>query len=355
MENRFNVQLSSGASQVITGAGTIKNLQSFQGKKIVLFADKRLNEITEKIQRILDKNNEVFTVQVKAGESLKSFTQLEVYYEKFVEFGLNRHAVLVALGGGTIGDVGGFLAATYMRGINWIGLPTTLLAQVDSSLGGKTGVNLSSGKNLVGAFCQPEMVICDTDFLQSLHQRDVISGLGEVLKYGLVFDPEFFGWICSNWKKLCERDSEALTDAVHQSLKWKARAIEDDEFDLKGIRENLNFGHTMGHAFEALGGYSQLRHGEAVILGMIFAIHLSVVRGHMDRNVAKKILENTPQWTLGIPNLKFEAERTLPFLKKDKKNFGDMFTFVLLKDIGETVRDSQISRDHIEQAFGEFN
>lgn len=350
------LSLSSGNCQVKIGSGVVRHMDLKDAKKVFLFADNCLDSIIEATRSQLEARfDHVCIKSVKAGEELKQFSALESYYEFMAENGLDRNSFLLALGGGTIGDVGGFLAATYMRGMNWSGLPTTLLAQVDSCLGGKTGVNLRSGKNLVGAFYQAKEIYCDIDFLQSLSERDLISGLGEILKYGVVFDKEFFEWVCSHWNDLLvSRSPDVLQEAVYRSLQWKAKLVESDEFDTKGLRELLNFGHTFGHALEALENYEGLRHGEAVLVGMVFALHLSVVRGHLDSVIAEKYIDKIMALKLNIAVPEIDFERVLSYMKKDKKNFGDKFTFVLMESESKGLRDSEVERDHIREALREL-
>ncbi|MEZ0374594.1 MAG: 3-dehydroquinate synthase, partial [Candidatus Sericytochromatia bacterium] len=186
------------------------------------------------------------------SEALKDFQTLLPLYGSCLEHGLQRRSLLVAVGGGTIGDAVGFLAATYLRGIPWVSVPSTLLAQVDSGLGGKTGVNHPAGKNLIGAIWQPAAIVCDTDLLQGLGQRDLVSGLGEMLKYGLIADAGYWSWLKHNLPGILRREPELLAEGILCSLQIKARYVEADEPDLSGVRAALNFGHTFAHALEAV-------------------------------------------------------------------------------------------------------
>ncbi len=227
------------------------------------------------------------TVGVRASEALKTFAGLAPVYDALVRANADRHSVVVALGGGTVGDAIGFVAATYLRGVRWVGVPTTLLAQVDSAIGGKTGINLATGKNLVGAFHQPAFVACDTDVLASLDQRDIVSGFGEILKYGLALDADFYARLAKDERKLLDRSPAALRAAIVRCVELKAEIVASDEREGTGLRELLNFGHTFAHALETTTDYKRYRHGEAVLLGMRGAVHLSRALGRIDDATAR--------------------------------------------------------------------
>jgi 3-dehydroquinate synthase len=263
----------------------------------------------------------------------------------------HRDSVLFALGGGSVGDAAGFVAATYLRGISWVGVPTTLLAQVDSAIGGKTAVNHVQGKNLIGAFHQPSSVLCDLDFLRTLSKRELISGLGEALKYGLIYDRKLFHYISQNWKQALRCDSKVLEEIVLKSAKFKARAVQLDEFDRKGVREFLNFGHTLAHALEEATGYKKYQHGEAVLWGMRYALALSEVTGHLPakkREEMESFLSRIPlpEWPKSI-----RFERLMAPLSKDKKVRNGKLHFVLLKDYGKAFSSSDVTSQDLLQAF----
>ncbi len=219
-------------------------------------------------------SREVETIELPDGEQFKTLDTVNQVFEKLVEIGAGRDTTLVALGGGVIGDTTGFAAASWMRGVNFIQVPTTLLAQVDSSVGGKTGVNLPAGKNLVGAFYQPQMVMIDTDTLSTLPDREFRAGLAEVIKYGAIADAAFFDWLEASMPALMQRDAGALAHAIRRSCELKAEVVAEDERE-SGRRAILNFGHTFGHAIERCQGYGDWLHGEAVAAGMIMAARLS--------------------------------------------------------------------------------
>jgi 3-dehydroquinate synthase len=293
---------------------------------------------------------ETHLVRVPATEGFKDFGKIYPLYSELLRAGADRHTVLFALGGGVIGDAAGFLAGTYMRGLRWVGLPTTLLAQVDSSIGGKTGVNHASGKNLIGVFHQPSLVACDLDYLKTLPERERVSGLGEMIKYGLIYDAPFYAWLEKHWESIVSGESRKLEEAVARCARWKARAVTRDERDLAGVREVLNFGHTVGHALEGATKYATFRHGEAIILGMRAATRLSVDRGHLKPTIGARI----ESFLGSLPAPKVPARvtpaRLLGFVRKDKKAKAGKVRFVLLRAVGKTRLDRGVRDDQILDA-----
>ena len=263
----------------------------------------------------------------------------------------DRDSVLFALGGGSIGDAAGFIASTYLRGIDWVSVPTTLLAQVDSSVGGKTAINHPQGKNLVGSFHQPISVICDLDFLQTLSPREIVSGLGEIVKYGLIYDPDFLDEIEATWDQALRLDPRVLAKLVGRSLDWKAKAIEKDEFDRMGIREALNYGHTFGHALEKATGYGEYQHGEAVLWGMRFATILSMVRRSLKTSDYKRISEFLARIDLPALPKKVSFDTYLQHMSKDKKLRDGRVHFVLLKKVGKCFSDGQVAEKDLKSTF----
>jgi 3-dehydroquinate synthase len=254
----------------------------------------------------------------------------------------NRTTCLIALGGGVVGDLCGFVAATFQRGVDFIQVPTTLLAQVDSSVGGKTAINHAAGKNMIGAFYQPRCVIADTATLSSLSQREYTAGLAEVVKYGVIVDAEFFAWLESNAQALQAKDAQALEFAIERSCAIKARVVAEDERE-SGLRAILNFGHTFGHAIEALSGYGTFLHGEAVAVGMAMAADLSVRKGMLPADDAERIVELLA--TLDLPvslasNNRLADEDMLDAMGMDKKVVDGSLRFVLASRLGSVeVRD----------------
>jgi 3-dehydroquinate synthase len=285
-------------------------------------------------------------IVLPAGESTKSFASLERVCGDLLEHGIERGDTIVALGGGVIGDLAGFAAAVVLRGIGFVQIPTTLLAQVDSSVGGKTGINTPQGKNLVGAFHQPVLVLADTALLDTMSERDIRAGYAEVAKYGLIDRPEFFAWLEDNWKAVLGGDPQARIHAVETSCIAKAEVVADDERE-QGRRALLNLGHTFGHAFEAAAGYSQrLLHGEAVALGMAMAFRFSAGQGlcpsrDADRAVAHLRACGLPTRPGDTGNDIPDTDGLLALMARDKKTRGGRLTFILAHGIGGTF----VSRD----------
>jgi 3-dehydroquinate synthase len=264
------------------------------------------------------------------GEAYKTTDTMHTILDKLVEVGANRDTTVIALGGGVVGDIVGFAAACYMRGVNFIQVPTTLLAQVDSSVGGKTGVNHAKGKNLVGAFYQPGVVLVDTDTLATLPDRELKAGLAEVIKYGAIVDIKFLAWLEQNMAALLARDSEALASAIIRSCELKAEIVGEDERE-SGRRAILNFGHTFAHAIEHCMGYGEWLHGEAVAAGMVMAAKLSSIdSGDQDRLRALIEMAGLP-----VAPPKIDAAKFLAAMGIDKKVMHKQLRFVLLKSLGE--------------------
>ena len=267
----------------------------------------------------------------------------------------NRSDLVISVGGGITGDVTGFLASIYKRGINFINVPTTLLAQVDSAVGGKTGVNSIYGKNLIGSFYQPKLVITDTAFINSLSKREMICGFAEILKHSIIKDLNFFLWLQKNTKLILSKDSEKLIYAIKKSCQIKIHFVTQD-INEKGLRMLLNFGHTFAHAIEVKNNYSKkISHGEAVLAGMILAIKLSIIKKKCNEKTLKHIMslykENNLIYTLkNIYNSKW-IKSLIPFLKQDKKNNDEKINFLLLKKIGKTElpNKSKISTQQLEK------
>ena len=353
---KVTLSLGQRSHKIYIGAGAVTKmgewLKNQPSKRAFIIADKNLKQAREALVATLKHHRwEICEIAVQAGEQLKDFNTIYPLYADLLKGGANRDSVLFALGGGTIGDAAGFLASTYLRGIAWVGVPTTLLAQVDSSVVGKTGINHTEGKNLIGSFYQPVCVICDTQFLKTLGPREIISGFGEMVKYGMIFDPEFFRFLKKNSARILALDPSVLLRAIQKSLHWKAKIVAKDELDRTGLREVLNFGHTFGHALESMTQYAIFQHGEAVIWGMRFALALSVVRKKL---TIKKLHEFDAFLSqLNIPPLPadFSLAELLRFMKQDKKVRSGKIHFVLLRDLGNVVSDSNVSQDDLYQAY----
>lgn len=351
----IKMKLGKESYPIIVGSGLIKSLPSYLPKgisKIIILSDERLSvRRKELLSSLKNVSMPVIEIPVKAGENLKSIKSVYPLYGKLLDAKADRDSLVIALGGGSVGDVAGFIAATYMRGIPWIGIPTTLLAQSDSAVGGKTGINHDTGKNLIGAFHQPSLVLCDVTYLKSLGPREKISGLGEVVKYALTFDKKFFKWLCKHRTQLVKGSPEALTIAIEESLKWKAHLVPKDVYDRVGIREALNFGHTFGHALESGTNYKTYQHGEAVIWGMRFALCLSEIRGKLSTSKKKEMDDLLANFK--VPAIPKSLSKTEIFkhMKRDKKAQGNTVRFVLLDDIGHSVSDAKVTKEDLDRAF----
>jgi 3-dehydroquinate synthase len=280
------------------------------------------------------------------GEEEKNIDNLMKVFDALLENKCDRKTTLLALGGGVIGDLTGFAAATYMRGVPFVQIPTTLLAQVDSSVGGKTAINHPLGKNMIGAFYQPQSVIADTSTLMSLPTRELSAGLAEVIKHGAIIDAEFFQWQEKNIAKLMARDDQALAYAIQRSCEIKSEVVRQDERET-GLRAILNFGHTFGHAIEAGLGYGEWLHGEAVGCGMLMAADLSVRMGYMDAADRDRLVALVK--AAGLPTVAPDLgkDRWLDLMEVDKKNEGGTIKFILLKPLGNAMVTSAPA-EHLE-------
>jgi 3-dehydroquinate synthase len=282
----------------------------------------------------------VHTVVLPDGEEFKTWQTLNLIFDALLEHGCDRKTILFALGGGVVGDMTGFAAASYMRGVPFVQVPTTLLAQVDSSVGGKTGINHPLGKNMIGAFYQPLKVVCDLETLKTLPMRELSAGLAEVIKYGPIADLVFLDWIEANLAALMERDAPTLAHAVKRSCEIKAWVVGQDERE-SGLRAILNFGHTFGHAIEAGLGYGAWLHGEAVGCGMVMAAHLSQRLGLIDAAYVERLTQLIKRAGLPVvgPSLADtdNAGRYLELMRVDKKAEGGEIRFVVIDGSGRAT------------------
>ena len=293
------------------------------------------------------RNYKITFLKFNANEKTKSFESVEFYINKLLQGNFNRSDLVIAVGGGIVGDTVGFVASIFKRGINFINLPTTLLAQVDSAIGGKTGINSIYGKNLIGSFYQPEMVISDTSTLNSLPKREVTCGYAEILKHALILDKKLFFWLQKNGKKILNLNNKiVIQKAIYQSCKIKAKIVEKDETE-KDLRMILNFGHTFGHAFEATTNFSnKINHGESVLLGMLcaaeFAFRNKILKSK-DFNLIKEHYS-----VLNLPNkindyfTKKDVKNIIQFMKSDKKNSDSKIKLILISKIGKTLKSRSL-------------
>jgi len=285
------------------------------------------------------------------GEEYKNLEVEQQIFSEMLAARCDRKSTLLALGGGVVGDMTGFAAACYQRGVNFIQVPTTLLAMVDSSVGGKTGVNHPLGKNMIGAFYQPQCVVVDLDTLDTLEDNQLSAGLAEVIKYGLIRDPEFLIWLDDNMEKLLQRDKEALSYAIYRSCEHKADIVAADERE-SGQRALLNLGHTFGHAIETGMGYGEWLHGEAVAAGMVMAAKLSEKMGWISAQEVQKVRDLLIKAKLPVePPKALSADKLLELMSVDKKMQDGVLSLVLMKSYGESVVTSDFDKDALRDVL----
>ena len=304
----------------------------------------------EKVKALFSKFD-VHEVILPDGEQYKNLDTVNLIFNALLENRFERKCTLVALGGGVVGDMTGFAAASYQRGVSFIQIPTTLLAQVDSSVGGKTGVNHELGKNMIGAFHQPRCVVADTETLDTLDDRQLSAGIAEVIKYGLIRDLPFFEWLENNMQKLLERDHEALAYAIDRSCQNKAEVVAQDEKEA-GVRATLNLGHTFGHAIEAGSGYGNWLHGEAVGTGMLMAGDLSQRMGKLTEEDVHRIdnIVDGAQLPTRSP-VDMDYKKFMKYMSVDKKVEAGKINFVLLDAIGKAVITSDYDDTLLQQTI----
>lgn len=347
----ITVNLGDRSYPIVIGAGLLNG--GFDLSKFVNGPDCLIvsNEIVAPLYRdcILPNlaGKAVTTIDLPDGEAYKSVASLQAVIDRLVESGANRDTTVIALGGGVVGDIAGFAAACYMRGVAFIQVPTTLLAQVDASVGGKTGVNHAEGKNLIGAFHQPQVVMIDTDTLKSLPDRELKAGLAEVIKYGVICDIEFFAWLEDNMQALLEKEPLALARAIQRSCELKATVVAEDERE-SGHRVILNFGHTFGHAIENCQGYGEWLHGEAVAAGMIMAAELSGI-GDGDVERLRVLLQKAG---LPVSPPAIDGQDWLRTMGMDKKVKQKQLRFVLLRALGDAYLATSYDKDKLQQIIG---
>ncbi len=338
MTQEIIVELGKRTYPIRIGAGLIEQPDTWRdairGRHVLVISDDNVAPLyMQSVLAALD-GKAVSRIVFPAGEASKSFDASAAIFDSLADMGASRDATIIALGGGVIGDLAGFAAACWMRGIAFVQIPTTLLAMVDSSVGGKTAVNLPQGKNLVGAFHQPRAVVIDTATLSTLSDRELRSGLSEVVKYGAIADAEFFAWLEANVDSLLARDASALAHAIAVSCRQKAGVVARDETE-QGERALLNFGHTFGHAFEAVAGYGELLHGEAIAIGMCLAAKLSATLKLAPVEDAQELAALLGRFGLSTvvpPGIDIDA--VLASMRLDKKNVSGRIRLILWCGVG---------------------
>ena len=321
-------------------------------QRAVIVSDQSVNATHGKTvaEALQDAAITIDQLTIPSGEASKSLAEAERLWNEFARLKIDRKTAILAVGGGVIGDLTGFVAATFSRGLDFWQVPTTLVAQVDSAIGGKTGVNLPVGKNLVGAFWQPRGVVADISTLTTLPDREYVSGLAEVVKYGMILDSEFFHWLEDNALRVRDREKRSVAHIVRRSAELKTIVVERDEREITGLRACLNYGHTFAHAFETATGYGTLLHGEAVSLGMMAAASLACSMNRIDQLVVdrqQKLLE-----TLGLPVSTttlngIEDNDLLGIMSQDKKNIGGKLRFILPSAIGEVETVDNVCHEFV--------
>lgn len=357
------VDLGQRSYPIYIGSGLLDHPELLQkhvqGKKILVVTNNTvaplyLDKVTDALTRG-NPNVSVENVILPDGENYKNMDTLMKVFDKAIESRLDRRCTFVALGGGVIGDMCGYAAASYLRGVNFIQIPTTVMAQVDSSVGGKTGINHRLGKNLIGAFYQPQCVLVDTDTLNTLPDRELASGLAEVIKYGLIRDAEFFEWQEQNIHKLMARDPSAFAYAIKRSCENKAEVVSLDEKE-SGLRATLNLGHTFGHAIETGFGYGQWLHGEAVAAGMVMAVDMSYRLGWIDDSIVKRVHNILQQAKLPTaPPDTMTVEMFKSIMAVDKKVADGLLRLILLKGpLGNCVFTGDYDRKALDDTLHAF-
>ena len=322
---KLTMQLKSRSYDIILKAGCLANLHQFTNvanRKVFVLTDSGVP--AEYAQTVAAQCPDSTVYTIPRGEGSKCLKVYGQVLQAMLAFGMDRKDLLVSVGGGVVGDLGGFCAASYMRGIDFVNCPTTVLSQVDSSIGGKTAIDLGETKNIVGAFWQPKVVLVDFDTLKTLPRRQVVNGLAEALKTGIIGDPQLFALF------ECEHPEDNIEQIVYRSLKFKKKIVEQDERE-GSVRACLNFGHTIGHAAEKLGNYTDLTHGQAVAIGMVAAMRLSALLGNEDLTAPLiDILKH-----IGLPTeLNYDREAIFNALLSDKKKLGATVNFILVREAG---------------------
>ena len=355
----LQVALGDRSYPIYIGSGLLNQAQLYtqhiKSKQVIVITNATIAPLY--LDQVLNnlRDFKVETLILPDGEQFKTLDYVSQIFDKLLSCKFSRNATLIALGGGVIGDMGGFSAACYQRGIAFLQIPTTLLAQVDSSVGGKTGVNHPLGKNMIGAFYQPQCVIADADVLNTLNDRQLSAGLAEVIKYGLIRDIKFFEWLEQNIELLLARDKEALAFAIERSCINKAEIVVEDETEA-GIRATLNLGHTFGHAIETGAGYGIYLHGEAVAIGTCQAADLSRRKGWLTDADVERIIALFKKANLPVtPPEQLDSDRFIDLMAVDKKNIDGKIRLILLTKIGVATLPVGIDALLLEQTLKSYS
>ncbi|HEX2985030.1 MAG TPA: 3-dehydroquinate synthase [Ignavibacteriales bacterium] len=356
---KIKINLGSHSYNVLVGSGIINRLPDelkklkLSGKALIITDNRVYKFHKDKITKLAAGLDAPIKI-IKQGEPSKSLETLQIIFKYMLARRFDRSSVVIAIGGGVIGDLAGFAASIYMRGVNYIQVPTTLLSAVDSSVGGKTAVNFEKYKNIIGSFYQPKLVLADTEFLATLPEREFISGYGEVLKYAFIAGDNFYSLVSGPVSDI-QNDRNKLNKIIYESVLFKSSVVEKDEKEA-GLRKILNFGHTFGHAFESAMNY-RIKHGEAVILGIICALKLSKESGILDTQEFNKYMDYIDNTGVRLSYALPDKERLYNIMLSDKKNKSGRINFILLSAAGKTVLDAEVSKAKVLNAIefaGEF-
>jgi 3-dehydroquinate synthase len=353
----LNVELGERSYPIFIGQDLLSNhsliTDHIKGNSALIVSNTTVSPLyLEKVEASLMTQHIRFdSVILEDGEQFKTLKSIERIIDTLIRQRHDRKATLIALGGGVVGDITGFAAAIYQRGVNFIQIPTTLLSQVDSSVGGKTGVNHPAGKNMMGAFYQPQCVIADTDTLTTLPRRELSAGMAEVIKYGLIHDAVFFNWLEQHIESLMQCDSADISQAVLVSCQTKAKIVAIDEKEV-GIRAILNLGHTFGHAIESAMGYGNWLHGEAVAAGMVMAADLSLRHKWIKPDIKQRTIDLLQKASLPVkPPAKITIEQYMDIMAIDKKVDRGVIKFILLRDLGEAIISAEYDPELLKQTL----
>ena len=354
----LKVDLGERSYPIFIGAGLLADPDCFlpwiRGRQVAIVTNATVAAHYLPTLRAVLAGHHPTVITLPDGEQYKNLTTLNQIFDQLLQERHGRQTTLVALGGGVIGDMAGFAAACYQRGVDFIQVPTTLLAQVDSSVGGKTGVNHALGKNMIGAFYQPGVVVIDTSTLNTLADRELAAGLAEMIKYGLIGDPSFYRWLQANTGRLIARDPEAVSWAIQRSCQNKARIVVADETE-SGLRALLNYGHTFGHAIEAHTGYSSWLHGEAVAVGMVMAADLSRREGFISSGDVENLVDLLAKVNLPVaPPAGLSLEDFMRLMAVDKKVVNGQLRLVLLESIGNAIISDTFSPQNLRDCLAHY-
>lgn len=341
-EKKYNIFIQKNSIM------TAINIEKKIGNKIFILIDSRVSYLIKKLK----KNDKIKVIKLKGGEKIKSIKNYSKISERLLKLKIDRSSTIIAIGGGTVGDLSGFIASTVLRGVKFILIPTTLLSQVDSSIGGKNGINTTYGKNLIGNFFQPDKVIIDISVLSTLPKREIKSGYAEILKHSLIKNRKLFDWLSKNFEKVIELKEGYITKAIIESIKIKAIFVEKDEKENlinTSSRAMLNFGHTFGHALEVMHNFgNKINHGEAISIGMSFAMKISKNLNHISNFEYSNFIQHLRNVKLPYYDKNIKSDKIFQIILNDKKNSNNKINLILLKQIGSAYFERGLNKEKIK-------